>query len=110
MKHYKALFRKVFGRFPKHPRFVELEHRRRNVGSRNDVLLVLDGSLDNGGVVGVRDQADNEVVFGNLGSNGLVVGNVQRNRCRPRVSCSEPFAIFNPSAGCLSPRNAFIVE
>lgn len=43
------------------------------------MLLLSDGRLDDGSVKGVRDQADDKVVLGELGIQGLVVGNIERD-------------------------------
>ena len=58
---------------------VELHHGRRDVAGGDDVLLGPDGGLDDGGVPGVGDQADDKVVLGNLGVEGGVVGDVDRD-------------------------------
>lgn len=44
------------------------------------MLLVADGRLDDGSVVGVGDQADDEVVLGHLGVEGLLVADVDGGR------------------------------
>lgn len=43
------------------------------------MLFLPDGGLDHGGVEGVGDQADDEVVLGHLGVEGGVVVNVERD-------------------------------
>lgn len=56
---------------------VELEHSRGDVARSDDVLLLSDGGLDDGGVEGIRDQADDKVVLGHLGVEGGIVGHVE---------------------------------
>lgn len=41
------------------------------------MLLLTDGGLDDGGVEGVGDQADDEVVLGNLSVESLVIVDVE---------------------------------
>ena len=43
------------------------------------MLLLADGRLDDGGVEGVGDQADDEVVLGDLGVEGIIVGDIERD-------------------------------
>ena len=43
--------------------FIKLPDRRRDVASRDDVRLALDGCLDHGGVVRVGDEGDNKIVI-----------------------------------------------
>jgi hypothetical protein len=56
---------------------LERLHGRGDVGRGDDVLLVPDRGLDHGGVEGVRDEGDDEVVLGDGGVECLGVGNVQ---------------------------------
>ena len=53
---------------------VELHHGGRDVTGGDDILLLTDGGLDDEVVEDVGDQADDEVVLGNLGvESGLVL-------------------------------------
>ena len=58
-------------------RSIELQHGRADVAGRDDMLLVADSRLDDGGVVRVRDQADDKVMLGNLGVQGLLVVDIE---------------------------------
>jgi hypothetical protein len=49
--------------------FIECHHGRGDIGSRDDVLLVLDSSLNDRGVVSVRNQA---AATGSSGLSSLV--------------------------------------
>ena len=66
-----------------HPRLlglgVQLRHGRRHVARGNDMLLAADRRLDDLGVVGVGDQADGQIVLGDLGVQGLLVVDIERN-------------------------------
>ena len=44
------------------------------------MLLVSDGGLDDCCVEGVGNQADDEIVLGYLGVEGLLIGNVEGDR------------------------------
>lgn len=52
------------------------------------MLLLVDGSLDNSGVVGVRDQTDGNIDLCDLGLEGSRVGDIKRNG----VAVLEAFA------------------
>lgn len=58
---------------------VELHHGGGDVAGSDDVLLLANGRLDDGSMVNVRDQADDEVVLRDLGVQGLVIVDVQRD-------------------------------
>lgn len=58
---------------------VQLHHGGRDVARGDDVLLGPDGGLDDGRVPGVGDQADDEVVLGDLGVEGRVVAGIERD-------------------------------
>ena len=52
----------------------ELQHSGRDVARGNDILLVADGRLDDGGVVGVGNQADHDGYLGDFGiESGFIV-------------------------------------
>lgn len=79
---------------------VELQHGRGNVAGGDDVLLLTDGGLDDSGVEGVGDQADDEVVLGDLGVEGLVVGNIERDGSGILDAGGESLGGLEGSAGC----------
>lgn len=56
---------------------VKLLYGRGDVASSHNMLLLSDGSLDDSGVVGVGDQADDQVVLGELLVQGLVTGSIE---------------------------------
>jgi len=56
---------------------VELHHGGRDVAGGDDMLLLADGGLYDGGVEGIGDQADDKVMLGDLGVEGLVVGDIE---------------------------------
>lgn len=58
---------------------VEFQHGRRNVACGDDMLFQPDGGLDDIDVEGVGDQADDQVMLRELGVQGLVVGNIERD-------------------------------
>ena len=58
---------------------VKLHHGGRDIAGGDDILLVADGRLDDGGVEGVGDQADDEIVLSNDGIEGAVVGHIERD-------------------------------
>lgn len=59
---------------------VQLSHGRRDVTCGNDMLLVADGGLDDSSVVCVGDQADGQVVLGDLLIESLGIRDVERDR------------------------------
>lgn len=64
------------------------------------MLLLADGRLDNGGVEGVGDQANDKVVLGDLGVEGLRVGNIERDGGGVLDADRESFGGLEGSAGC----------
>ena len=58
---------------------VQRHHGGRDVARGDDVLLGPDGGLDDGRVPGVGDQADDEVMLGDLGVEGRVVAGIERD-------------------------------
>lgn len=61
---------------------VELHHGGRHIAGSDDMLLLADSGLDDSGVEGIGDQADDEVMLGNLGVEGLFVGHIERDGVR----------------------------
>ena len=55
---------------------LELLHRVRDVGSSDDVLLELDGGLNDVGVESVENEGDDEIVGGDGGVEGRFIGDV----------------------------------
>lgn len=78
---------------------VELHHGRRNVAGGDDMLLLADGGLDDSGMEGVGDQADNKVVLGDLGVQGLVIGNIERDGSGILDADRESFGGLQSPAG-----------
>lgn len=58
---------------------VQLHHGRGYIARGNYVLLLADGGLDDCGMEGIGDQADNQVVLANLSIQCLVVGHIEGN-------------------------------
>lgn len=63
------------------------------------MLLVSDGRLDDGGVVGVGDQADDQVVLGNGSIEGLFVVDVEGDGRGKVDTLGELLCLFESSAG-----------
>ena len=79
---------------------VELPHGGRDVAGGDHILLVADGRLDDEGVESVRDQADDKVMLGNFGIEGLLVTDVERDRGREVDALGELLGGPEGSAGC----------
>lgn len=62
------------------------------------MLLLSDGGLDDGGVEGVRDQADDKIVLGELGVESLIVGDIERDGAGVLDTGRERFGGFKSSA------------
>lgn len=78
---------------------VKLHHGRRHVAGGDDILLVANGRLDDGSVERVRDQADDDVVLGNGGIEGLFVVDVERDGRGQLDALGELLCAFERSAG-----------
>lgn len=82
---------------------VQFHHSGRNVARGDHMLLLADGGLDDCGVEGVRDQADNQVMLANLSIKCLIVGYVEGdgggmlNALGERLGRSEGPASFKKS-------------
>jgi hypothetical protein len=63
------------------------------------MLLGLDGGRDDGGMVGVGDQADNEVVFGNLGVESGFIRDIERDGSRTLDALAEFLRGLKGAAG-----------
>lgn len=63
------------------------------------MLLVSDGGLDDGGVVGVRDQADDQVVLGNGSIESLFVVDVEGDGRGKVDALGELLCFLESSAG-----------
>jgi hypothetical protein len=83
---------------------VQLEHGRRDVARRDNILLVADGRLDDGGVEGVGDQADDKIVLSNLSVESLVVGYVERDGVSILDTLGELLSAGEGAAGCVGIR------
>lgn len=82
---------------------VQLHHGRRDVAGRDDILLVADTRLDNEVVEDVRDQADDQIMLGHLGVEGLLVTNVDGNGAGVLDALDELLGGLEGSASCGSP-------
>jgi hypothetical protein len=67
---------------------IELHHGGRDVGGCDDILLLADGRLDDGGVECVGDQADDNVNLGDFSVEGLVVVDIELRKLVLQVNCS----------------------
>jgi hypothetical protein len=63
------------------------------------VLLLGDGSLDDGGVEGVGDQADNNAVLANLVLEGGRVGDIERDGAAVLEALAELLGRLEGTAG-----------
>lgn len=63
------------------------------------MLLVSDGRLDDGGVVGVRDQANDQVVLGDGSIEGLFVVDIEGDGRGKVDALGELLCLFESSAG-----------
>lgn len=79
---------------------VQLHHGGRDVARGDDVLLGPDGGLDDGRVPGVGDQADDEVVLGDLGVEGRVVAGIERDGGGALDAVGELLGRLERAAGC----------
>lgn len=78
---------------------VELHHSRRDVAGGDNVLLLTDGGLDNGGVEGIGDQADDQIVLRDLGVQSLIVGDIKGDGSGILDAGREGLGRFEGSAG-----------
>ena len=81
---------------------VQFRNCRRNIAGGHDVLLVANGGLDNEGVEGIRNQADYEVVLGNLLVQSFGIVDVQGDCVGSRETFDELSCVLNGPAGWLS--------
>jgi hypothetical protein len=58
---------------------IKLPHRRAHIAGSDNMRLALDSGLDHLRVVGVRNQGDNEIVFGDGLVKSLFVVDVERD-------------------------------
>jgi hypothetical protein len=79
---------------------VELHHGRRNVARGDDMLLLANGRLDNSGVERVGDQANDQIVLGDLGVQGLRIGNIERDGSGILDAARKSFGGLQSPAGC----------
>lgn len=77
---------------------VKLHHGGRDVAGGDNILLLSDGGLDDGGVEGVGDQADDEIMLGDLGVESLVVGDIERDGSSVLGTGRERFGRLESSA------------
>lgn len=79
---------------------VELKHGGGDVAGGDDMLLLADSRLDDGSVESVRDQADDEVVLGDLSVKGLVVVDIEGDSLGELDAIGESLGALNVSASC----------
>jgi len=79
---------------------VEFLHGRRDVASSDDMLLLPDGGLDDSGMEGVGDQANDKVVLGDLGVQGVRIGDIERDGSGILYAGRKGFGRFQSPAGC----------
>lgn len=82
---------------------VQLHHGGGNVARGHNILLLSDRRLDDGSMEGVRNQADDQVMLGNLGIQSLGIGNIERNRCRELHASGQALGSLEGSACYLQP-------
>lgn len=78
---------------------VKLHHGRGDVAGGDDILLISDGGLDDGGVVCVGDQANDQVVLGNGSIESLFVVDVEGDGSGKLDALGELLGTFESSAG-----------
>lgn len=64
------------------------------------MLLLVDGGLDDGGVEGVGDQADDNIDLCDLGLEGSRVGDIERDGVAVLQTLTELLCRLESSAGC----------
>ena len=79
---------------------VKLQHGRRDVARGNDMLLLPDGTLDDGGVEGVGDKRDDQVVLGYLRVEGLVIIDIERDGMGVFNTLRELLGALKGPTGC----------
>lgn len=80
-------------------RLVIFHHGGGDIGSGNHMLLVLDGSLDDLGVIDVRDQTDNQIMLSDEVSNSLVAVDVAFDSLGAREFGRQGLGILQSTAG-----------
>lgn len=80
---------------------VQLHHGGGNVARSHNILLVSNRRLDDGSMEGIRNQADDQVMLGDLGIQGLGISNVERNRRRELHASGKALGRLEGSACCL---------
>ncbi len=77
---------------------LKLEHSWGDIASSNNILLVSNRRLYDGGMVCIGDQANDEIVLGHSGVQSLVIRNVYRDRARKLDTFRQfPSAIKRPA-------------
>ena len=64
------------------------------------MLLLPDSGLDDGGVERVGDQADDKVMLGDLGVQGLLIGHIERDGSSILDASRKSFGGLQSPAGC----------
>lgn len=81
---------------------VQLHHGGGDIARGHNILLVSNSRLDDGGMEGIRNQADDQVVLGDLSIQSLGVGNVERNGRRELHAGGETLSSLEGSASFCS--------
>lgn len=79
---------------------IELHHSGRDVASGNDVLLLANSRLNDGGMEGIRDQADDKVMLGDLSIESLIVGDIEGDGGGVLDTLRELLSRGKSTAGC----------
>ena len=78
---------------------VKLEHGWGDIASSDNVLLVSDSGLDDDGVEGVWDQADNKIVLCYSSVESFLIGDIERDWLCKLDALGELLCTFQSSAG-----------
>lgn len=78
----------------------KLEHGWGDITRGDNVLLVSDRGLDDGGVKSIWDQANNKIVLCYRSVEGFVVGDIEGDWLCELNALSGPLCAVETSAGC----------
>lgn len=80
---------------------VKLHHGGGDIAGGDDVLLLADGRLDDGRVESVGDQADDQIVLGDLGVESGIVGDIERDGGGVLNTGGQLLGRLESSASCI---------